>query len=125
MSDISSVPRRAFFGSGFSFGLGLGLCLLTLAVYLPVRGHDFVNFDDGLYVASNRHVQAGLTWKGFLWAWQANVASNWHPLTMLSHMLDCQLFGIAPGRHHLTSLLLHLAGVWGLFEVLRRMTGMP
>ena len=110
-------PRPLFFG--------LALCLLTLAVYLPVLQHDFVNFDDGLYVTSNKHVQEGLTWRGFVWAWQTNVASNWHPLTMLSHMLDCELYGLKPKGHHLTSLLLHLASVWILFAVLRRMTGAP
>lgn len=111
------TPRPLFFG--------LVLCLLTLAVYLPVLRHDFVNFDDPLYVTANPRVQAGLTWDGFVWAWQANVASNWHPVTMLSHMLDCQIFGLNPKGHHLTSLLLHLASVWALFEVLRRMTGAP
>jgi tetratricopeptide (TPR) repeat protein len=105
--------------------LGLALCLLTLAVYQPVLRNGFVNFDDGLYVTGNKHVQAGLTWDSFVWAWQANVASNWHPLTMLSHMLDAQLFGLDPQGHHLTSLLLHTAAVWALFEVLRRMTGAP
>lgn len=103
--------------------IGLGLVLLTLIVYLPVTGYGFVNFDDGLYVSSNRHVQKGLTWEGFLWAWQANVASNWHPLTMLTHMLDCEIHGMNAGGHHLTNLLFHLANVWLLFEILRRMTG--
>jgi Flp pilus assembly protein TadD len=103
--------------------LGLGLVLLTLVVYRPVLTHGFVNFDDGLYVTSNRHVQAGLTRDGFLWAWQANVASNWHPLTMLTHMLDCELYGLNAHGHHLTNLLFHLANVWLLFEVLRRLTG--
>ena len=103
--------------------LGLGLVLLTLVVYRPVLTADFINFDDGLYVTGNRHVQDGLTWDGFLWAWQANVASNWHPLTMLSHMLDCEIYGLNAHGHHLTSLLFHLANVWLLFEVLRRMTG--
>ena len=102
--------------------LGLGLVLLTLIVYRPALTYGFVNFDDGLYVSNNRHVQQGLTWQGFVWAWQANVASNWHPLTLLSHMLDCELFGMNASGHHLTSLLLHLANVWLLFEVLRRMT---
>jgi len=111
------APRPLFFG--------LGLCLLTLLVYLPVLHSEFVNFDDGLYVTSNAHVQAGLSWKNFIWAWQTNVASNWHPLTMFSHMLDCQLYALNPKGHHLTNLLFHLASVWLLFEVLRRMTGSP
>jgi tetratricopeptide (TPR) repeat protein len=103
--------------------LGLGLVLLTLIVYRPALTYGFVNFDDGLYVTGNRQVQKGFTWDGFLWAWQANVASNWHPLTMLTHMLDVELYGLDGRGHHLTNLLLHLANVWLLFEVLRRMTG--
>ena len=105
------------------FVLGLLLCLLTLAAYQPVLDNAFVNYDDNLYVTSNRQVQKGLTGEGLIWAWQASVASNWHPLTVLSHMLDVELYGLNPRGHHLTSLLLHLANVWLLFEVLRRMTG--
>ena len=99
------------------------LALLTLAVYLPVLAHGFIRFDDPYYVTRNPGVQAGLTWEGIAWALTANVASNWHPLTLLSHMLDCELFGMDPMGHHLTSLLLHTASVVLLFEVLRRMTG--
>jgi len=104
-------------------GLGLSLALLTLATYLPVLAHGFIRFDDPLYVTRNPHVQAGLSWEGIAWAFSANVASNWHPLTLLSHMLDCELFGMDPLGHHLTSLLLHTASVVLLFEALRRMTG--
>ena len=121
MDTSPSRPLPARFRSG-PLLFGLGLVLLTLIVYRPVSTYGFVNFDDGLYVTGNRHVQQGLTWQGFLWAWQANVASNWHPLTLLSHMLDCELFGLNARGHHLTSLLLHLANVWLLFEILRRMT---
>ncbi|MES1241905.1 MAG: tetratricopeptide repeat protein [Acidobacteriota bacterium] len=99
------------------------LVLVTLVAYLPVTGHDFVRFDDPLYVTRNPQVQAGLTANGLTWALAANVASNWHPLTLVSHMLDCQLYGMNPRGHHLTSLLLHLANTVLLFEVLRRMTG--
>ena len=102
---------------------GLLLALVTLVVFLPVLDHDFVYFDDPLYVTASPWVQAGITWDGFLWAFQADVASHWHPLTLLSHMLDCQLYGLNPRGHHLTSLLLHVANVVLLFEVLRRMTG--
>ncbi|HEX6865253.1 MAG TPA: glycosyltransferase family 39 protein, partial [Thermoanaerobaculia bacterium] len=101
----------------------MGLALLTLAAYLPVLAHGFIRFDDPLYVTRNPWVKAGLTWDGIAWAFQANVASNWHPLTLLSHMLDCELFGMDPLGHHLTSLLLHTASVILLFEALRRMTG--
>lgn len=102
--------------------MGAGLALLTLAVYLPVLAHGFIRFDDPYYVTGNPRVQAGLTWEGIAWAFQAIVASNWHPLTLLSHMLDCELFGLDPLGHHLTSLLLHTASVVLLFEALRRMT---
>ena len=105
------------------FLIGLLLCLLTLAVYRPVLDSGFVNYDDNVYVTSNLHVQQGLTREGFLWAWQASVSANWHPLTLLSHMLDVELYGLNPRGHHLTNLLLHLANVCLLFAVLRRMTG--
>jgi tetratricopeptide (TPR) repeat protein len=102
---------------------GLLLALLALVAFLPVLGHDFVRFDDPLYVTQNAHVRAGLTWEGIAWALTANVASNWHPLTMLSHMLDATLFGLNPRGHHLTSLVLHVADTVLLFLVFWRMTG--
>ncbi len=101
------------------------LALLTLAAFLPSFWNGFVNLDDSLYVTNNRVVKEGLTWEGLAWARTANVANNWHPLTMLTHMLDCQLFGLNAAGHHGTSLLLHVANVLLLFEVLRRMTGSP
>lgn len=103
--------------------MGAGLALLTLAVYLPVLAHGFLRFDDPVYVTRNARVQAGLTWEGIAWALSANVASNWHPLTLLSHMLDCELFGMDPLGHHLMSLLLHTASAVLLFEAFRGMTG--
>lgn len=101
------------------------LGLLTLTAFLPSLGNGFVNLDDGIYVTGNPMVKKGLTGEGFAWAWTANVANNWHPLTVLSHMLDCTLFGLNAAGHHGTSLLLHMANVLLLFEVLRRMTGAP
>jgi len=99
------------------------LVLVTLAVFLQVRTHEFVAFDDGKYVSDNRYVQAGLTRQSIGWAFTTGHASNWHPVTWLSHMLDCQLFGLNPGAHHLTSLLLHMVNTVLLFLVLRHMTG--
>jgi tetratricopeptide (TPR) repeat protein len=98
------------------------LALSTLAVYWPVVGHDFVNYDDTDYVTANPYVQAGLSAKSFAWVWHSEVARNWHPVTMLSHMLDCQLYGLRPGGHHLTSLLFHIANTLLLFLLLRNMT---
>ncbi len=101
------------------------LALVTLAVYWPVTKHGFVNFDDTDFVTENAHVKAGLTWEGIKWAFSPHteVARNWHPLTMLTHMLDCQLFGLNAGMHHLVTLLYHVANTILLFFVLRAMTG--
>ncbi len=95
----------------------------TLLVYAPVKDHQFINYDDNLYVTSNLWVNQGLTWQGAQWAMTKLNAGFWHPLTWLSHMLDTQLFGLNPAGHHLTNLLLHVANVLLLFAVLRQMTG--
>src|SRR5436190_2286286 len=99
------------------------LAVATLAVYAQVAGHGFVSYDDPDYVSGNPYVRAGLTRAGLSWALTTGHAGNWHPLTWLSHMLDCQLFGLRPGAHHLTSALLHAANTILLFLVLRRLTG--
>src|SRR5512136_1043322 len=84
------------------------LCLLlamtTLAVYLPVARHGYVNYDDSDYVTANAQVQSGLKWENVVWAFTSGHASNWHPLTWISHMLDAQLFGDKPGAQHLVNL---------------------
>jgi hypothetical protein len=98
------------------------LTLSTLAVYWQVQGHAFVTYDDYQYVVENPHVRHGLTLRGIAWAFTTGYASNWHPLTWLSHMLDCTLYGLNPMGHHVNSLLLHLANTLLLFWVLRRMT---
>ena len=99
------------------------LALLTIALYWPTTEHDFINFDDPNYVTSNPHVLGGLTWESAGWAFTTLYLGLWHPLTWISHMLDCQCFGLRPGGHHLTGLLLHAANTVLLFVVLRRMTG--
>ena len=103
------------------------ICLLLaaaiLAVYWPVRNYDFINLDDPTYVTENRHVQAGLTRESFIWAFTATDTANWHPLTWISLMLDCQLYGLNPAGHHLTNVLLHSASTVLLFLVLLGMTG--
>jgi tetratricopeptide (TPR) repeat protein len=98
------------------------LVLLTLALYWPVTDHRFINFDDDQYVTGNFHVNAGLTWSGIVWAFQSGYAHNWHPLTWISHMLDCQLFRLNPAGHHLTNLLFHIANTVLLFLFLSRTT---
>ena len=99
--------------------VGIGV----LAAFGRIRGHQFILYDDPEYVVENLHVRAGLGLEGVRWAFTTGHSANWHPLTWLSHMLDCQLFGLNPGLHHLTSLLLHAANSVLLFWVLKRMTG--
>jgi tetratricopeptide (TPR) repeat protein len=107
--------------------LVFGVCLFLAAIIWVVFGqtlrHEFVNFDDELYVSENPTVTGGLNLKGVEWAFTHIVVYNWHPLTMMSHMLDCRLYGLNSGGHHLTNILLHTATAILLFLVLRRMTG--
>jgi tetratricopeptide (TPR) repeat protein len=100
----------------------LALAAVTFAVFGQTLFHEFVNYDDDEYVYNNPVVAQGLTFKGIVWAFSCHV-DNWHPLTWLSHMLDCQLYGLNPAGHHLTNVLLHIATVIALFLVLRQMTG--
>ncbi|MGO9108225.1 MAG: tetratricopeptide repeat protein [Thermoguttaceae bacterium] len=98
------------------------LLLAVIAVFGQTVNHGFVNFDDDDYVYTNRHVCDGLTDQGIAWAITTYHSCNWHPLTWLSHMLDCQLYHLNPGGHHLTNVLLHAAAAILLFLSLRRMT---
>ena len=102
--------------------LCLWLALITLLLYLPVWQHGFVGYDDPDYVTENRVVQGGLTWRGVEWAFTTFHASNWHPLTWLSHMLDCEVFGLDAGAQHLVNLLFHVANAVLLFILLLRLT---
>ncbi|MHC4333142.1 MAG: tetratricopeptide repeat protein [Planctomycetota bacterium] len=99
------------------------LAISTTAVYWQVLSSDFVNFDDQIYVTENSHVQRGLTAENLVWAFASYDVAYWHPLTWLSHILDCELFGLKAGGHHLTSLILHIANSLLVFWVLRRATG--
>src|ERR1700689_2419282 len=81
-----------------------GLVIATVALYYPVSSHPFLNYDDDIYVLHNPHVQAGLSWETVKWAFTSLYASNWHPLTWLSHALDYQMFNLDAGRHHETNL---------------------
>jgi tetratricopeptide (TPR) repeat protein len=98
--------------------------LLAVAlVFGQTLGHGFVSFDDNGYVYENPHVKSGLSLEGVAWAFTHSYEANWHPLTWLSHMLDCQLYDLKPWGHHLSNVLLHAAAAILLFLVLRRMTG--
>ena len=103
--------------------LCLFLAVTSLMVFLPVGRYGYVNYDDSDYVTANPHVQSGLRWENVIWAFKSGHASNWHPLTWISHMLDIQLFGDKPGAEHLVSVGLHIANALLLFLLLQRMTG--
>src|SRR5438128_2229485 len=102
--------------------ISFGLAAITWVVFAQTLGHDFVNFDDPVYVSENPQIQAGLNWQNILWAFTHVHSHNWHPLTTLSHMLDCQLFGVKPGAHHFVNVLLHSASAVLLFILLQQMT---
>ncbi len=103
--------------------LAVALFVLTALLFSRALGHDFVNYDDPDYVTANEHVKSGLTADGIAWALWADEASNWHPLTWVSHMVDASLFGNNPRGHHATSVLLHALNAALAFLALRRLTG--
>ncbi|MCY2989851.1 MAG: hypothetical protein NTY19_18560, partial [Planctomycetota bacterium] len=105
-------------------GLACALLVVTvLCAYWPVGRHEFVNFDDPQYLVDNPQVRQGLTWGGIRWAFTTGHAANWHPVTWLSHMIDCQLVGLQAGWHHVIGMLFHIANSVLLYLVFQRMTG--
>jgi Tfp pilus assembly protein PilF len=104
--------------------LGLLVAAVTLAAYWPVGHYEFVDYDDSVYVVENACVRAGLTPAGAVWAFTrlTGAGTYWHPVTWLSHMLDCQLYGLRPGPHHLVNLAFHVANVLLIFLVLSQLT---
>lgn len=116
-ADLLASPGRQL------YVYSLLLIILTIALYYPVKSHPFVNYDDDVYVTENIQVQSGLNWDTVSWAFVTYDGGNWHPITWLSHALDCELYDMNPGGHHQTSLLLHVLNALLLFWVLRRATG--
>jgi len=103
--------------------ISLALILMAAFFYSPVINNDFLNFDDNSYVTENAHVNSGLNSENIYYAFKFTGVSYWHPVALLSHMLDCQLFGLSPGYHHLMSLYIHIINVVLLFILLNIMTG--
>ena len=103
----------------------IGLIAITWLVFGQTLRYDFISYDDPEYIAKNPQVTAGLTLHGIVWAFKHTVSDNWHPLTMLSHMLDCQIYGLHAGGHHCTNVFLHMFAAILLFIVLRQMTAGP
>ena len=121
--DFRAVPDSAA-GSRLLTLVLCGLLLLLVAiVFGQTAGFDFVNWDDGPCVYENAHVTGGLSAAEVRWAFTNRDAGIWAPLCWLSHMLDCQLYGLSAGGHHVTNVLLHAATAVLLLLVLRRMTG--
>jgi hypothetical protein len=103
--------------------LGALLVFATLLLYSSVRHHEFLDFDDSQYVIENIHVSTGLKLDNVVWAFTTFYAANWHPLTWLSHMMDCQLFGLNSGSQHMVNVALHATNVLLLFLLLQKATG--
>jgi len=106
----------------YVFLIYVGLIAAVFIAYEPVRHNDFVNYDDDVYITDNPNVTGGITCKSIIWAFTSAYGGNWHPLTWISHMLDCQMFGLNPLGHHLSSLLFHMASTLLLFWILKSMT---
>ncbi|HYT73905.1 MAG TPA: tetratricopeptide repeat protein [Vicinamibacterales bacterium] len=102
--------------------VAVALIALNFFVYSAVRHFDFVNWDDPSYLTENTNVQSGLSWSNIVWALTTSHSPYWHPLTWMSHMLDVTLYGMNPGPHHVTSLIIHIGSTLLLFAVFRRMT---
>ncbi|HZL43852.1 MAG TPA: hypothetical protein VFD66_11315, partial [Verrucomicrobiae bacterium] len=103
--------------------LGALLCGLILWTFWPATRNGFILYDDPQYIWENGFVQGGLTWQGLRWAFTTSEAANWHPITWISHMLDCQLFGVQPWGHHFTSVFVHTINGLLVFLLLKRLTG--
>jgi protein O-mannosyl-transferase len=103
--------------------ISMVLAMITWFAFGQTLRHEFINRDDPGYIVENPEVSKGLTLHGIAWAFSHSYSYNWHPLTTLTHMLDCQLYGLRAGGHHCTNVLLHILGVVLLFLVLRAMTG--
>src|SRR6266498_81545 len=106
----------------FTIGICIALAVLTWIVFGQTLWHDFINYDDPRYVYENTKITSGLSLSGIAWAFTHIHSMNWHPLTTISHMIDCQLYGLRPGWHHFTNVLLHTVAVILLFLALQQMT---
>ena len=102
--------------------ISLFLSAAILIVFWQVKDSDFINYDDGPYVLENTKVSSGISVEGIIWSFTAYHAANWHPLTWISHMADCQLYGLKPRGHHLSNLVLHIINTLLLFLLLARIT---
>ena len=116
------APQQSSKGRAEALWIALTLTLANLAVYWRIASYQFLNFDDDWYIVNNTRVSHGFSWENVRWAFTAMDYFYWQPLTWLSHMLDCQLFGLNAGSHHATNLLIHAVNTLLIFALFRRMT---
>jgi len=116
----ASIPTRQ---RSLDWALGLGIALVTWLVFSTSGANGFVWYDDPSYLLDNPHVSAGMSWENVRWAFTEAHSANWHPLTWISHMLDCELFGLEARGHHLMGAGIHALNAWLCFAVLRMATG--
>lgn len=122
-AEASGLPAQPP-GRGWKIaGVCSLLAVLVFLVFGQTFGHRFINFDDNTYVYDNPRIESGLDLEGIVWAFTHVHSDNWHPLTTISHMADCQIYGLWAGGHHLTNVVLHAAAVVLLFFALRELTG--
>jgi tetratricopeptide (TPR) repeat protein len=121
-AKAASTPEPLSAGARRNALLCFVLAAVTVAIYSPAIGHSFVKWDDSQYVTTNRHIQGGIDWNTIRWAFTSTDESNWHPLTWLSHALDCQFFALNPAGHHLHNVLLHALNAVLIFLLLVWMT---
>ena len=111
-----SSPNNRINGSRkLVLGICISLAVITWLVFGQTLGHEFINYDDPDYVFENAEVMKGLTLHGIAWAFTHSHSHNWHPLTTITHMLDCHLYGLKAGGHHCTNVVLHILAVVLLF----------
>jgi uncharacterized membrane protein YqjE len=120
---MSNTDKHRIVNIRYDVLICLFLVIATLVAYWQVRNHNFLSFDDYLYILHNQHVNNGLSFKSISWAFSFTDIAYWHPLTWLFHMLDCQIYGLNPSMHHTTSLILHIINCLLLFLVFKGMTG--
>ncbi len=118
-----SSPLRKTSRLWLSVWVCILLVVLTWLVFGQTLWHDFINYDDPRYVYENTKITGGLSISGIAWAFTHIHSLNWHPLTTISHMIDCQLYGLKAGWHHFTNVLLHTLAAMLLFLALQQMTG--
>ena len=103
--------------------ISIALVAATLVAYEPIRHNGFVSYDDPGYISSNPLITAGISWQSLGQAFTKPHYFMWHPLTTISHMLDCQLFGLNPVGHHLTSVVIHIVNVLLVFWIFKNFGG--